>query len=205
MIEEFEQPSLMQYVYFILFAFLTVQYLDDPTFFRNRVVYLFEVFCTILHAPLDILIDIFQDQFNHRENLRKYKLNKKKHLFWDKVNDETKKSWRVSAARKKSNIDLEKSLKQTTQAATQFLLNLQKGNQNNTPSMMIESEDDVQKLVSFSRDDIDLISISKSKSQLDIDGNSEIEWDELSNVLGLTNNDVPDKFIVEETPVFCDQ
>ena len=70
---------------------------------------------------------------------------------------------------------------------------------------MIESEDDVQKLVSFSRDDIDLISISKSKSQLDIDGNSEIEWDELSNVLGLTNNDVPDKFIVEETPVFCDQ
>ena len=46
--------------------------------------------------------------------MRKYKLNKKKHLFWDKVNDETKKSWRVSAARKKSNIDLEKSLKQTT-------------------------------------------------------------------------------------------
>jgi hypothetical protein len=70
-------------------AFLLFQAYDDPAYFRGRIGSYFDNVCIILHAPLDFLIVIITDGFNHEENLRKYKYEKKKHLFWDQVPEET--------------------------------------------------------------------------------------------------------------------
>jgi hypothetical protein len=49
-----------------------------------------EVICIILHAPLDIFLEIISTRVRHEENVRKYKYERKKYLYWDQVNDETK-------------------------------------------------------------------------------------------------------------------
>ena len=72
----------------------------------------FKMAITILHAPLDIIIGIITDGVRYEENLRKYKLDRKKHLYWDQVPPETKRSWKI-IPQKTSDINLEKSLVET--------------------------------------------------------------------------------------------
>lgn len=60
---------------------------------------------TILHAPLDIIIGFITDGLKYEENLKKYKLDRKKHLFWDQVSAETQLTWNITIE-KKEDIDL---------------------------------------------------------------------------------------------------
>ena len=108
-------------------VFLTYQAFNDPVYFKKRMGSYLEMAIIILHAPLDIIISIITDGHRYEENLRKYKRDRKKHLFWDQVPQETRRSWKITP-KKAKEINLEKSLMETKQAATHFLMNLKGDN-----------------------------------------------------------------------------
>ena len=66
----------------------------------------------ILHAPLDFIICMISDQVKYEDNLKKYKRDRKKHLYWDQVSKETKRTWKITP-KKANEINLEKSLIET--------------------------------------------------------------------------------------------
>lgn len=95
-----------------------------------------EMIVTIIHAPLDIIIGIITDGVKYEENLRKYKQDKKKHLYYDQVPAETQKTWNL-VIEKKEEINLERTIRETKEAAASFLLGF-----NKTKTPFRESEED---------------------------------------------------------------
>lgn len=63
----------------------------------------------IIHAPLDIATALITDSVKYEENLRKYKSDRKKYLYWDKVPPETQKTWSDKIYKSKE-IDLGKTI-----------------------------------------------------------------------------------------------
>jgi hypothetical protein len=84
-----QQPTLTQYMSFFTLSFLTFQALENPHYFKYRITCLLQMFITILHAPLDIIIGYIQEHLRFDDNLKKYRQERKKHLYWDQVPKET--------------------------------------------------------------------------------------------------------------------
>lgn len=77
------QPSLPQYVASFTIAFVFMQAVSDPYVFRYKMNVFIEMVTTLVNAPLDIISGFITDYVKYEENLRKYKVERKKHLYWD--------------------------------------------------------------------------------------------------------------------------
>jgi hypothetical protein len=95
-------PNFWETLSLVTVAFLVCKAMEDPRQFVRRMAYFLEILCVIVHAPLDIIQEYINDTVRYKENLRKYKLEKKKHLYWDQVPSETKLTWDEQKALKTS-------------------------------------------------------------------------------------------------------